>query len=160
MKILKKILLVCEENNKDEICSLIKHIIASPEIQTVSRHDKTINEIIQNGYDLVIFDFNKRGPILELINLSYVSGKKLLIIVNNQRNVGQIERYLEQSIKDLQNVKYIPRPICFNNLKKRINQLSNGKGKSTCDIFEELQANISKEKSKKTFFQKMFSLIH
>lgn len=124
----------------------------------------SLNRLIENGYDLAIIELAPYGTmkvpqILDLINLGYVTGKKILVIVNNDPDVQKIEKRIGRSIKESVNIKYVTVPLETESMKKRLNQLELGTTKDLNTIFKEIEKDVIKHKDYMSLTGKVLSLL-
>lgn len=113
----------------------------------------SVNRIVEGECDLLVFQFisgrsTDIDMLLELVKFGYLSGKKILLVVDSPMYVTKVENKLGARIAQLRNVKYVMVPIDDADFRKRYGQLSEGDAlKSPQEIFEEIRGRIVSKKN-------------
>jgi len=160
----KKIVVVSTEERTKDLERYRSVLFSRPCDIDFTNTTTSLNRLIENGYDLAIIELTPHGNIkiqrlLDLINLGYVTGKKILAIVNNTSDVAKIEKRIGRSIKESVNIKYVTTPLETEAMKKRLNQLELGSTKDLNTIFKEIETDVIKHKEYASLTGKVLSML-
>ena len=161
----KNIVAICTKNRERDLRLNLESIFKDSEYKLdFVEPTKSLPRVIENGYDLAVIEMTTALPVtkeelLDLINLGYVTGKKVLVLTKYKSDVITIENRIGKSIKEAVNIKYTRVPLDPQKLKRRLTQLKFGITKDVSEIFKEIEKDIVQNKNRVSFASKILSTL-